>query len=117
MKKIELTEYEHCILLADYLNLLQTQGKIKMFSHIPNSTYTTSWNQKRKNKRMGVAPGVPDYMILTNNGLVFIEMKKEKKGVVSQEQQDWIDNLMESGYGAYVARGFNEAKDIVDRYF
>jgi len=115
MKPYTLTEYEECIILFDYLSLLQNKGKIILFTHIPNSTYTPSWNQKRRNKRMGVSAGVPDYMIITKKKLLFIEMKREKGGVISEEQNMWIDGLNSvKGVFASVARGFDEAKNIVD---
>lgn len=118
MKKITLSEYEEAVLLVEYLDLLVAQKKIQRYTHVNNETYTTSWNQKRRNKRIGGYKGFPDYIILTLiNGLVFIELKREKGGKVSKEQQEWIDSLIESGYDAYVAHGFEEAKDIVDRYF
>ena len=42
-------------------------------------------------------------------------MKREKGGVVSQEQKDWIQTLnLVEGTRAQVAKGFDEAKEIID---
>lgn len=111
IKQIIRSEEEECIALVAYLNILQRQKKIITYTHIPNETYTTSWNQKRKNKAMGVASGFPDYVILGNTRMIFIEMKREKGGAVSIEQKLWLELL--NGYAgtvAVVAKGFKEAE-------
>lgn len=110
-------EEVECKILAQYLTLLGLK-----FSHIPNETYTTSRTQKAKNKLMGVNKGVPDYIIFIKKEkcsanedlLVFIEMKRERGGVVSQEQKDWLANLDKvNGVRAYVCRGFTEAEEVI----
>ena len=116
MNKIQLDEYQECVILADYLRLLQQQGKIEAFTHIPNSTYTESWNQKRRNKRIGVAPGVPDFMIVCRRGLLFIEMKKAKGGVISATQKAWLKYLEIAGIKAEVCAGFDQAKVVIDNF-
>jgi hypothetical protein len=108
------TEEQDCYALAGYLRILQTQGKIQMFTHIPNSTYTTSIKTKVRNKNLGVSRGVPDYMILTNKEVLFIEMKRKFGGVVSPEQLAWIKALSGLGYPATVCEGFDEAKALLD---
>ena len=74
---------------------------------------------------MGVTKGVPDFIILLNswpknnslNFLLFIELKKKKGGVVSLDQKTWIDGINSTrSAAAYVARGFDEAKRIVDNF-
>lgn len=112
-KQFVATEEQECYVLADYLRLLQNQGKIQMFTHIPNSTWTTSIKVKTRNKRLGVSRGVPDYMILTNKEIVFIEMKRKSGGIVSPEQLSWIKALSGLGYIAMVAKGFDEAKALL----
>ncbi len=109
------TEEQDCYALAQYLRLLQNQGKIQMFTHIPNSTYTTSIKTKVRNKNLGVSRGVPDYLILTNNSVLFIEMKRKFGGVVSLEQLAWIKALSGLGYSASVCEGFDAAKEVLDR--
>lgn len=106
MKKIIPTEYEECVTLVTYLEM-----KGYLFSHLAQSTYSTSWNVKRKNHNLGVRKGVPDYMIVVPNaGLVFIEMKREKGGVISPEQQEWIAQLSSIPHvEAKICKGVTEA--------
>lgn len=85
------------------------------FSSIPNSTFTTSWIQKRKNKQQGLNAGLPDLLLIVpckdnKKRLVFIEMKRKKGGVVSESQKQWIEALNNCNeVGAYVCRGADEA--------
>ena len=39
-----------------------------------------------------------------------------KKGVVSKEQQDWIDELNKQGYLAVVCYGFDSAVCVIAEY-
>jgi len=81
------------------------------FSALPLSTYTKSWAVKMRNKRQGVRPGVPDLMIIVENFLVFIEMKRGDGGVISNFQKDWIEKLNScTGVKAFVCAGAEEAK-------
>ena len=99
-------------LVVQYLEL-----KGLKFSSIPNSTYTKSYNQKRKNTEAGLRAGLPDLLIIINNNLVFIEMKRLKGGNVSDNQKEWIKCLNEcNGVNAHICKGFDEAKDAIDKY-
>lgn len=120
-QKLINTEYQEAIALADYLLLLMNQGKILNFTHLAQETFTLSWSAKAKNKRQGVRPGVPDYLIVLPYCLLFIELKRTKGGKVSSEQQKWIDDINKSGtplkrHFAFVVKGFDEAKTIIDSY-
>ena len=75
--------------------------------------------QWRKLQRAGVARGVPDIIIfdappahLDIRGCA-VEMKRQKLGVVSDEQCDWIGELQERGWAAFVARGADDAIQIL----
>lgn len=103
------TEYHECIALAEYLEQMRRLGKIRLFTHIPNETFTTSWNQKIKNKRMGVNRGFPDYIVLTDTQMVVIEMKRMAGGTVSKEQKEWIKEFTRLGIPAKVCKGYDEA--------
>jgi len=61
-----------------------------------------------KLKAEGVTRGVPDLFIPSLG--VFIEMKTQKGGRTSPEQDDWIDYLTRNGFRAAVCRGSEEAK-------
>lgn len=51
-----------------------------------------------KNKRMGVAGGLPDMMFIRKGHVFFIELKT-KKGSVKQQQRDCHDAIYERGGG------------------
>jgi hypothetical protein len=90
MKNKTPTEYEEAIVLAEYLTLNNYK-----FTHLAQETYTPHWGVRMKNKRMGVKAGIPDYMIILpeRQGLLFIELKREKGGKLTPDQKSWIDAL------------------------
>ena len=103
-------EEEEQMALVDYLEIRGLK-----FTAIPNSTFTKSWKQKMKNTRTGLRPGLPDLLVIVKDKLIFIEMKRVKGGTVSETQKEWIEALSKcEGVNAYVAKGFDEARVIVD---
>lgn len=82
--------------------------------HIPNSTFTKSYKQQAKNKRLGVVKGVPDMFCIVNNQLIAIEMKRVKGGVATPEQKEWIRLLNQANIPARVCKGFDEAKKFIE---
>ena len=89
-----------------------------MHTHFSNETYTTSWKQKQKMKKLGVHSGLPDHLVLvpTTAGLVpvYIEMKRRKGGVVSDTQFKWIKALKEAGQHVAVCEGNEEAIEFLN---
>lgn len=105
------SEYEEQKTLVEYLIL----NKIK-HTAIPNSTYTTSWKQKMKNKMMGLCAGFPDMAVIIGDTLLLLEMKKKKGGQVSPSQKEWIEQLKGcKRVVCDIAYGFDEAKEIIDK--
>jgi len=102
------TEYEEQIVVVQYLQL-----KGHKHTAIPNSTYTPSFNQKRKNKAMGLNAGLPDLFCLVNDIPVWIEMKRQKGGRLSDSQKSWIEALEQSGQTVVVAKGAEEAINFI----
>lgn len=109
---------------ARFVDWLEAQGLL--FSATAQSTYTTSWNQKRLNHSTGLRKGVPDILVIIPieraiDGvarLIFVEMKRVKGGVVSKEQKEWVQALRSinsNQIGAFVARGADEAIDAISR--
>lgn len=94
------------------VNYLRLKG-IPHF-HVPNSTYTKSWSQKRKNKMMGVSPGVPDIFFFVGGKPYAIELKRRKMGVVSSHQKEWLETLNNNGVQAIVAKGADAAIEFID---
>lgn len=110
---------------AAFVDWLELQGLL--FSATAQSTYTTSWNQKRLNYATGLRKGVPDMLVIVpkdkskdgNGYCLFIELKRLQGGVVSKEQKHWHEsiNALETPYTqAYIAKGASEAISIVSHY-
>ena len=77
---------------------------------IPNG----GWRDIRTAARLkaeGVCRGVPDLFIPAWG--LWIEMKRQKGGVVSENQKDWLEYLNGLGYGAVVCRGADDAMNTV----
>lgn len=109
LKKIVPTEAQEGLVLVAYLRL-----KGYMFTHIPNETGGTPEAKRRaiRMKQQGVSKGFPDYLVLTKNGMVAIELKRSKKSVsspVSKEQLNWLIALSAALIPAQVCYGAEEA--------
>lgn len=97
-KKIIPTEFEEQCTLVNWMEL-----KGLKFSSVPNSTWTSSWGQKIKNKQSGLRKGFPDLIViipaklckLDRTVMACMELKRTKGGVTSPEQKEWIRVLNE----------------------
>lgn len=77
--------------------------------------------QMRKLKAEGLEPGVPDLCIAVPKGSfhsLYIEMKDQGKDEksLSKEQKAKIHYLTWQGFKAVMCAGFDEAKEVIDRY-
>ena len=106
------SEDHESLAFVGWLELLRAEGKPIRFSHIPNETPTSPIQAKRL-QRMGVRRGVPDYVLIIRNRLIFIELKRSEGGVVSGPQKEWIAALNAANVGVYVCNGAREAKQVV----
>ena len=71
-------------------------------------------------KRTGVKAGVPDlFLPVARNGKhgLYIEMKRREGGRVSDLQKEWIEKLTAQGYECQVCHGFDEAIEVIERYY
>jgi len=110
-----LSEEQEQTLVVEYLERLKAQGKVILFSAVPNNTYTRSWNQRRKQRAEGVRKGVPDLIIVFSNGkTLFLEMKRAKNSYPRPEQREWMEALNGTEVVADWAKGFDEAKEKID---
>lgn len=82
--------------------------------HTNNEMWTKSWLQKVRAKNMGVKSGIPDLFVVFKEGLVGIEMKRKKNGVVSPTQKFWAKMLERAGVPVYVCRGADNAIETVE---
>lgn len=114
------TEEQECYTLSAWLRARDIKH-----THIPNETYTTSWNQKRKNRLMGVNRGVPDYMIFIDEEqsavnraiLIFVEMKRRKGSAISDAQRAWLERLKKvKDVDSFLAYGAEEAIETVSNF-
>lgn len=108
------TEHEEAKALAEYLEILQKLGKIQLYSHLSQETFVKNWGVKMKQKQEGVRRGVPDYIIITNKEVLFIELKRIKGSTISHEQQDWIIGLKNKKTKAKICEGFDKAKEFIE---
>lgn len=128
-------EEQHCIAFANWLDF---QGL--KFTHIVNEVGGAVRNRKFamiegvRLKKMGKSSGVPDYVILTHKGTLWVEMKdpskklkkgnvmegwkegQKKRGGLSAEQKEWIEAINEvPNAQAEVCYGADEAIAFVER--
>jgi len=108
------SEYNEQCTLVEYLDLLKATGKILMYTALPNNLFTKSWSQKVKQKRQGLKPGFPDLVIVTKDKVIFLEMKRVRGGVLSDEQMVWLEALKGKQTVSGVAKGFDKAKAYLD---
>lgn len=114
-----LSEDEEQILLfswADYM--LGTYPELALLFHIPNGG-SRSRAEAGRFKAMGVKPGVPDLFLPVPRGGysgLFIELKREHGGALSDVQRDWLDDLTARGFRAVMCHGWEAARDVLVDY-
>lgn len=90
----------------------QTESEIKReiceFLELRNA-FPTILGQKAKSKYRSkyLRDGIPDLMAIWKKQIIFIEVKKPK-GVISEEQADFMHRMMESGVNCYVVFSLEE---------
>lgn len=115
IEKPTLSEDQEQTLVMDWLRV---HGLTKCFAIMnagKRSYQTANWA-----KKMGMRKGVLDIMCPYPRGIwhgLFIEMKKEKGGVLSPEQKAEIEFLQSQCYKVIVAHGADEAIIALKQYF
>jgi hypothetical protein len=107
-----LSEYEEQKIFVKWLR----DNKIKCASSGNGFALNTQDNvmYMAKLKASGLSKGFPDLEVFIGNGKsLYIEMKRKKGGVVSEEQKKWVDWLNNNGYSAKVCHGADEAIEYV----
>lgn len=101
---------------ANNITVISTQNGFKM----PKQAF--NWAAySRTLKKMGMSKGFPDLIILATNKsktheVLFIEMKRQKGGVLHDEQKEWIQKLDNQNYCVGVAKGCDSAISILNNY-
>lgn len=93
--------------------------ELALLFHIPNGGSRRDAREGAHLKKLGVRAGVPDLFLPVPRGAyhgLFIEMKREKGGRTSKDQEMWLLALGSKGYATYVANGFEEARQMLEEY-
>lgn len=92
--------------------------ELDMLYHITNEGMRSVVTGARL-KAEGLRPGVPDLCLAVSRGGahgLYIEMKRTKGGRLSPEQAAWLEKLAREGYATAVCKGWEQARDVIERY-
>lgn len=92
--------------------------EIDLLYHCPNGGSRNAIEAARL-KAQGVKRGVPDLCLPVPRGDyhgLYIELKRQKNGVLSADQKQWIESLRKQGYRVEVCKGFQSAADVIEEY-
>lgn len=97
-----------------------------MYCHVPNGAHLAGPPSQRaravrKLKAVGMKRGVPDLLIFTPARFsgervcgVALEMKREKGGRLTEDQEKWLLQLTEHGWVCAVAHGAKHAIEFLE---
>jgi len=118
MTRPKLTEHAHQVALFRWAKL--SEGKypmLKLMYAVPNAGLRTprmgSWM-----KAEGLRPGVPDVCLPWPSGGyhgLYLELKAEG-GKLTKGQEGWLQGLLDAGYCAECAYGWEDAKRMIEGY-
>lgn len=91
----------------------KTYENVKIFA-IPNGGHRNKITAA-KLKAEGVLPGVPDLFVPEFN--LWIEMKRQKGGKLSDSQKAMRTYLMSCGHDFLMCQGFEDAKQQISDFF
>lgn len=113
------TEEQEQAAVMEWAMLMEKQApELALLYHCPNGADRHP-AVAAKLKKQGVKPGVPDLFLPVARGTahgLYIEMKRQKGGRVSEDQKAWMEALTQQGYVCVVARGAEEACDVIWHY-
>ena len=90
--------------LCNYLR----KEKLLFFS-VPNGG-TRNKKEAQTLKQTGLLKGVSDLVILTDNKVIFLELKRRKGGVISKEQKTFLEKVNVFDYAiGIIAYGYEDA--------
>ena len=95
-----------------------TRPELALLYHVPNEA-KRSRREGKEIVAQGLRKGVPDICLPVPRGgygALYIELKRQQGGRVSEEQRAWIDALNRAGNKAVVCKGFEEARKQIEEY-
>lgn len=111
----EPTEHDIQVALFDWMTV--QYPRVPVYA-IPNAA-KRSFAAARYLRKEGLRPGVPDVCVARAvdgfHGL-YLELKRRKGGVLSEEQHEWLNRLSDEGYACAVVHGLDAAMEAVDSY-
>ena len=113
------TEEQEQAAVMEWAMLMEKQyPELRLMMHIPNGGLRSKAEAVRF-KRIGVKAGVPDlFLPVARGGFhgLWIEMKRQKGGRLSDDQKAWLDALTAEHYLAVRADGAEAACDVIFKY-
>lgn len=113
------TEAEEQTALFNWAEFAQAQyPELALLHHIPNGGSRHKIEAARL-KAQGVKPGVPDICLPVPRGGyhgLYIELKRQHRGKISNEQKIWLTALSGQGYKCLVCFGCDDAKKEIIKY-
>lgn len=92
--------------------------ELRFMYHVPNGGKRNA-REAALLKAEGVKAGVPDIVLPCSCGGyhgLYIELKRQKSGTVSDDQKKYLEFLSFAGYKAVVCRGWEKARDEIMSY-
>ncbi|MCM1544793.1 MAG: VRR-NUC domain-containing protein [Ruminococcus sp.] len=109
-------EDEEQALLFEWAELQKGKyPELKAMYHVPNEGKRSAW-QGAKMKTEGLKPGVPDICLPVSRGgfhSLYIELKREKGGRLTENQRTWLDMLCKLGHYTACCHGAKEAMKVI----
>lgn len=119
MPEYQLSEDQEQELVIQWRDIMANQyPELRRLFHIANGG-SRHPAEAQKLRRMGVVPGVSDlFLPVSRKGYhgLWIEMKKQRGGRLSEYQKDWLEGMNKEGYMAVRANGADEAIKILEDY-
>lgn len=99
-----------------FVNWFKLKYKDYLIFSIPNGG-SRNIIEASKLKRTGATAGIPDLAILMpNKEILFIEMKRQKGGILSPVQKTIIKIIEKLGFKVLIGYGFLDAKSKFEEY-
>ena len=105
--------------LFEWAAIMESQyPELHFMYHVPNGGRRNA-REAALLKAEGVRAGVPDIVLPAARGCfhgLYIELKRQKSGSLSQDQKDYLGFLQKQGYCAVMCRGWKQAASTILMY-